>query len=86
MFTVSKYSLHSLRAHSLDTRLLSGVKITDFSSIVEAITVLHRTYFIPHVIITSLQLDQHTGKTTIDSQTLTIVGSTARKGTVYLSN
>ncbi|KAL9074929.1 MAG: hypothetical protein Q9157_004199 [Trypethelium eluteriae] len=62
-----------------EAELLSGVKITDVPSIVEAITVLHKTYFIPHVMITSLRLDSETGKVTSESQTLTVVGSTARK-------
>ncbi|KAL9093850.1 MAG: hypothetical protein Q9165_003773 [Trypethelium subeluteriae] len=62
-----------------EAELLSGIKITDVPSIVEAVTVLHKTYFIPHVIITSLRLDSETGKVTSESQTLTVVGSTARK-------
>ncbi|KAI9662262.1 MAG: putative pyridoxal kinase [Bathelium mastoideum] len=65
--------------NQFEAELLSGVKITDISSIVEAVTVLHKAYLIPHVVITSLQLDPETGKITPDCQTLTVVGSTARK-------
>jgi pyridoxine kinase len=39
-----------------NNRLLSDTKITDLSSLANAIHTLHRTYQVPHVIITSLVL------------------------------
>jgi pyridoxine kinase len=53
-------------------RLLSDVKITSFHSLKQAITNLHQTYHIPHIIITSIRFDS-------SSPTLSIVGSTARR-------
>lgn len=38
-------------------RLLSGVKIVDMDSLKNAVQVLHATYRIPHVIITSVNLE-----------------------------
>ena len=44
------------------SRLLSDTPITDLDSLAAAIQVLHKTYLVPHVIITSLRLtrDNHT--------------------------
>jgi pyridoxine kinase len=52
-------------------RLLSGIKIDSLPSLKTAITILHAKYHVPHVVITSLRLPDN-------SQTLTLVGSTAR--------
>ncbi|KAI9701654.1 MAG: putative pyridoxal kinase [Bogoriella megaspora] len=65
--------------NQFEAEVLSGVKITDYASVVEAITVLHTTYFIPHVLITSLELDNNSGKMISDAPSLTVIGSTARK-------
>lgn len=40
-------------------RLLSGVKITDEQSLLEAITVLHRQHQLPHIIVTSVRFDEN---------------------------
>jgi pyridoxine kinase len=56
-------------------RLLSGVTITDFKSLAEAVRVLHRSHRVPHIIITSVRLphDNEQG----EGLELSIVGSTA---------
>jgi pyridoxine kinase len=53
-------------------RLLSGVTITDFKSLAEAIRVLHRSHQVPHIIITSVRDYEKS-----DEAELSIVGSTA---------
>lgn len=64
-----------------EAELLSGVKITDMTSLVLAITRLHKIYQIPNVIVTSLRIDRATGQRRPSNQTGTIavVGSTCRK-------
>lgn len=52
-------------------RLLSEVKITSFSALAEAVTKLHTTHRIPHIIVTSVSFDEA-------GPTLSVVGSTAR--------
>ncbi|KAI5258877.1 Ribokinase-like protein [Aureobasidium subglaciale] len=61
--------------NQFEAELLSGVTITDFKSLAEAIRVLHRTHRVPHIIITSVRLphDNETG----EEAELSIVGSTA---------
>lgn len=48
--------------NQFEAELLSGTSITDLTSLAAAIEVLHKTYQVPHVIITSLRLtrDNHT--------------------------
>jgi len=57
------------------SRLLSGVTITDFKSLAEAVRELHRSHRVPHIIITSVRLphDNEQG----EEPELSIVGSTA---------
>ena len=67
-----------------EAELLSDVQITDMKSVVQAITKLHTTYRVPHIIVTSLRLSRQSGKRrkSNESDTLAVVGSTCRKGTV----
>lgn len=57
-------------------RRLSDVKITSLPKLQEAITKLHRTHHIPHIIITSVSFGTQEG--TESSETLSVVGSTRR--------
>ncbi|KAI5241966.1 Ribokinase-like protein [Aureobasidium subglaciale] len=61
--------------NQFEAELLSGVTITDFKSLAEAIRVLHHTHRVPHIIITSVRLphDNENG----EEAELSIVGSTA---------
>ncbi|KAI4730931.1 Ribokinase-like protein [Aureobasidium sp. EXF-10728] len=61
--------------NQFEAELLSGVTITDFKSLAEAIRVLHRSHRVPHIIITSVRLphDNEQGQ----EPELSIVGSTA---------
>jgi pyridoxine kinase len=58
-------------------RLLSGIPITDLKSLAAAIQVLHKTYQVPHVIITSLRLtrDNHTISSRTPSKPASPTGS-----------
>ncbi|EZF29807.1 pyridoxal kinase [Trichophyton interdigitale MR816] len=42
--------------NQFEAELLSGIKITSAENLVDAVTVIHRTYNVPHVIVTSVQL------------------------------
>ncbi|RDW67729.1 ribokinase-like protein [Coleophoma cylindrospora] len=53
-------------------RTLSGVKITDMDSLKQAITTLHETYRIPHIIVTSIPSLAGPGA----EPSLSVVGST----------
>lgn len=53
------------------TRWLSGVKITDMDSLAEAITALHATFKVPHILITSVNLAAPGA-----APSLSVVGST----------
>lgn len=55
------------------TRLLSDVKITDLASLTRAIEVIHTTYHVPHIVLTSVSLADTTGS---DERTLSVIGST----------
>lgn len=55
-------------------RLLSEVKITDMASLAKAVAVLHERYGVPHIIITSVDLDRNDGGDATPS--LSVVGST----------
>lgn len=61
-------------------RLLSGIKITSLSTLGEAIKTIHKTYNIPHIIVTSVQLTSlsHSPAATAPPSTLTVIGSTTR--------
>ncbi|KAI9845801.1 MAG: putative pyridoxal kinase [Sclerophora amabilis] len=54
-----------------EAELLSSTPITDLSSLTAAITTLHQTYQIPHILITSVRFPA-------TSPTLSIIGSTTR--------
>ncbi|KAH0292232.1 Ribokinase-like protein, partial [Aureobasidium sp. EXF-3399] len=61
--------------NQFEAELLSGVTITDFKSLAEAVRELHRSHRVPHIIITSVRLphDNEQG----EEPELSIVGSTA---------
>ena len=65
---------------NLINRVLSGIKITSLSTLAEAITVIHKTYSIPHIIITSVHLSKFSPSSTItpSPNSLTVIGSTTR--------
>lgn len=52
-------------------RLLSEVQITSLETLKQAIEKLHKTYRVPHIIVTSIRSQE-------DSSTISIIGSTAR--------
>ncbi|CBF89843.1 hypothetical protein AN0270.2 [Aspergillus nidulans FGSC A4] len=63
------------------TRVLSGIQITSLETLAKAITALHETYNIPHVIITSVQLSKllpspENPSPDSTQNLLTIIGST----------
>lgn len=60
-------------AHTAIDRLLSDVKIIDMTSLGQAIQVLHERYGIPHVVITSVSLDQQASEPV---SRLSVIGST----------
>ncbi|KAK8243920.1 Ribokinase-like protein [Phyllosticta capitalensis] len=68
--------------NQFEAELLSSTKIRNIPTLATAIETLHRTYQIPHIIITSLRLSPIDGTITPDAETnpthLTIIGSTAR--------
>ncbi|PLB41466.1 pyridoxal kinase [Aspergillus candidus] len=66
--------------NQFEAEVLSGVKITSLSTLAEAISAIHKTYNVPHVIITSVQLSDLTTNpsTTTSPTTLTVIGSTTR--------
>ncbi|KAL1988104.1 hypothetical protein VTN96DRAFT_1135 [Rasamsonia emersonii] len=62
--------------NQFEAELLSGIKISTMKDLADAITAIHKTYSIPHVVVTSVQLSG-LGSSTPPS-TLTIIGSTTR--------
>ncbi|CRG92471.1 pyridoxine kinase [Talaromyces islandicus] len=62
--------------NQFEAEVLSGVKISTVADITAAITAIHATYSIPHVIVTSVQLSRLGSST--PASTLTIIGSTIR--------
>ncbi|MCJ1331502.1 putative pyridoxal kinase [Thelotrema lepadinum] len=67
--------------NQFEAETLSGASISDLPSLKTAISTLHRTYHVPHIIVTSVRfpLDPSASSTgTPGSPTLSIVGSTAR--------
>jgi pyridoxine kinase len=61
----------------MNVRLLSDTPITDLKSLAAAIQVLHKTYQVPHIIITSLRLtrDNHTISSRAPSKPTSSAGS-----------
>ncbi|KAI9669748.1 MAG: hypothetical protein M1831_007444 [Alyxoria varia] len=65
--------------NSFEAELLSGVKITDKQTLVQAITILHKDYHVPHVMVTSVRMVMSkTDEGSPQSDTLTVVGSSCR--------
>ncbi|KAG2416909.1 hypothetical protein HFD88_008126 [Aspergillus terreus] len=67
--------------NQFEAEVLSGIKITSLSSLASAITAIHATYNVPHVIITSVDLSKlptPPSDSTPTPRTLTIIGSTTR--------
>lgn len=60
-------------------RVLSGVKIVDMDTLAKAIQALHKTYHIPHIVITSVNLPSP-GQPD-DAHHLSVVGSTMSPST-----
>ena len=67
--------------NAFEAELLSGVKITDMKTLVQAVTILHRDYHVPHIIVTSLKMTvTKTEDESSQSDTLTVAGSSCRSG------
>ncbi|KAF9889477.1 putative pyridoxal kinase [Aspergillus nanangensis] len=68
--------------NQFEAEVLSGIKITSLATLASAITVIHATYNVPHVIITSVDLCKFANPPSTDSapppRSLTIIGSTTR--------
>lgn len=66
--------------HFLLDRLLSDVKITDLPSLTRAIEVIHTTYQVPHIVLTSVSLETSSSSDddspTSNPRTLSVIGST----------
>ncbi|KAI0148113.1 Ribokinase-like protein [Hypoxylon sp. NC0597] len=65
--------------NQFEAELLSGVKITDSSSLEHAMRVLHEDYGVPHVIITSVSIplfNSSSAATPETPRTMSVVGST----------
>ncbi|CAF9909270.1 MAG: Putative pyridoxal kinase [Alectoria fallacina] len=57
--------------NQFEAELLSEIKITSLTTLQDALATFHKTYRIPHVIITSIQLSN-------SPSTISVIGSTAR--------
>ncbi|KAF2403898.1 pyridoxal kinase [Trichodelitschia bisporula] len=68
--------------NQFEAELLSDVKITDRASLLKALQALHKTYNLPHVIITSLRFPSGSDLGCKDGveDMITVVGSTATAG------
>lgn len=65
-----------------EAQLLADMAITDMASLTTAIAKLHKTYQIPHIIVTSLRIPtKAAGEQTED--TLAVVGSSCRSGPYF---
>ncbi|KAL4898174.1 Ribokinase-like protein [Aspergillus ambiguus] len=68
--------------NQFEAEVLSGIKITSLSSLASAITAIHATYNVPHVIITSVDLSKlptpPSDAAAPAPHTLTVIGSTTR--------
>lgn len=65
-------------------RLLSDVKITDMISLTRAIEVIHTKYGVPHIVLTSVSLDNNDDQnhgSGASPRTLSVVGSTMTAST-----
>lgn len=63
--------------NAFEAELLTEQKITDMPSLVSAITKLHKTYLIPHIVVTSLRISPKSGRrmSNTETDTLVVVGS-----------
>lgn len=68
--------------NAFEAELLSETKITDMHSLIAAITKLHKTYQVPHIVVTSLRISPKSGRrlSNTETDTLVVVGSSCRKG------
>ncbi|KAI1911314.1 putative pyridoxal kinase [Ophidiomyces ophidiicola] len=66
--------------NQFEAELLSGITIKSLADLAAAIAAIHRTYHVPHVIVTSVQLPTTTdgAARTAPPNTLVIIGSTVR--------
>jgi pyridoxine kinase len=76
--------------NQFEAETLSDVKITNLSTLATAIQTLHRSYQVPHIIITSIRFSKHSDKTipsshtssaeggSDDQEVMAVIGSTAR--------
>ncbi|KAF4267045.1 hypothetical protein CNMCM8812_002434 [Aspergillus fumigatus] len=64
--------------NQFEAEVLSGIKITSLSTLAEAITAIHATYSIPHVIITSVRISQFSSSPEATTDSLTVIGSTIK--------
>ncbi|OKL59634.1 hypothetical protein UA08_05069 [Talaromyces atroroseus] len=62
--------------NQFEAETLSGIKISTTSDLTKAITLIHKIYSIPHLIVTSVQLSNL--GSTAPSGMMTIIGSTVR--------
>ncbi|OTB15569.1 hypothetical protein K445DRAFT_317832 [Daldinia sp. EC12] len=63
--------------NQFEAELLSGVKITDFTSLENAVRVLHRDFGVPHIVITSVSLPTlGSAPSPQTTRTMSVVGST----------
>lgn len=66
-----------LLPNHFEAELLANVSITDLHSLGVAVATLHRTYRVPHLIITSLRLPPENTDATGRQDSISIVGSTS---------
>ncbi|EED17126.1 pyridoxal kinase, putative [Talaromyces stipitatus ATCC 10500] len=62
--------------NQFETETLSGIKIANTTDLANAITSIHKTYGVPHIIVTSVQLSSLGSST--PSGLMTVIGSTVR--------
>jgi len=65
--------------NSFEAETLAEMKITDMDTLIAAITKLHKTYQVPHIVVTSIRLSKQSDKEG-DSESLSVVGSSCRSG------
>ena len=74
-----------MQTNVLLIRVLAGIKISSLSTLAEAVSVIHKTYSVPHLIITSVQLSKllpgsspAAAASAPSEASLTVIGSTTR--------
>lgn len=68
--------------NGFEAELLSDTKITDVESLTQAITIIHRKYQIPHIVVTSLRLNLKKSQANSRAPILSVVGSSCREGKI----